>query len=244
MHDHHTDLPRTLHYDPAWIRANSLGENAIAMVESLAQRMTLLPGMRVLDLGCVNAITSIFLAREFGVTVWAVDSKVDPTKNAHRINAMHLSARVFPIRALATELPFAEEYFDAIVAVDSYLYYGTDDTYLDYIAKFLRAGGELGIVDACFREELLSINDAPEHLRPHFVDLWSKLHSIPWWKAHLGKSNAVSVNVAEEVPAARAIFSEYIKSNARHSLEADLITAIKQDHGEMIRLFRLVARKA
>jgi cyclopropane fatty-acyl-phospholipid synthase-like methyltransferase len=31
------------------------------------------PGMRVLDMGCGKALTSIFLANEFGVTVFAND---------------------------------------------------------------------------------------------------------------------------------------------------------------------------
>jgi cyclopropane fatty-acyl-phospholipid synthase-like methyltransferase len=35
--------------------------------------MDLKPSMRVLDLGCGRAMSSIFLHREFDVQVWAVD---------------------------------------------------------------------------------------------------------------------------------------------------------------------------
>jgi cyclopropane fatty-acyl-phospholipid synthase-like methyltransferase len=35
--------------------------------------MNLQPGMRVLDLGCGRALSSIFLHREFGLQVWAAD---------------------------------------------------------------------------------------------------------------------------------------------------------------------------
>lgn len=35
-----------------------------------------------------------------------------------------------PIHADARSLPFAAEFFDAIVCIDSFLYYGTDDLYL------------------------------------------------------------------------------------------------------------------
>lgn len=47
--------------------------------------MTLKPGMRILDMGCGNALTSIFLAKEFGVTVFANDLWVSPTDNWKRI---------------------------------------------------------------------------------------------------------------------------------------------------------------
>ena len=32
------------------------------------------PGMRVLDLGCGTAISSIFLAKEFGLQAWAAET--------------------------------------------------------------------------------------------------------------------------------------------------------------------------
>jgi cyclopropane fatty-acyl-phospholipid synthase-like methyltransferase len=39
----------------------------------------------VLDMGCGTALSSIFLAREFGVEVWAVDLWVPPYDNFTRI---------------------------------------------------------------------------------------------------------------------------------------------------------------
>jgi cyclopropane fatty-acyl-phospholipid synthase-like methyltransferase len=43
------------------------------LTEALSQVMTLEPGMRVLDMGCGRAVSSIFLAKEFGLQVWATD---------------------------------------------------------------------------------------------------------------------------------------------------------------------------
>jgi len=38
------------------------------------------------------------------------------------------------------------EFFDAIISIDSFMYYGTDDLYLSYLARFLKPGGKIGIV--------------------------------------------------------------------------------------------------
>ena len=72
-------FPLTAKYDPQWVRENALGENALCQVESLARRLPLRPGMRVLDLGCGKATSSIFLAREFGIQAWAADGATSST---------------------------------------------------------------------------------------------------------------------------------------------------------------------
>ena len=69
-----TDLfPRSAAYDEDWVNENRMGPNVLGLAESVAERMTLEPGMRVMDLGCGKALSSVFLAREFGVEVWATD---------------------------------------------------------------------------------------------------------------------------------------------------------------------------
>src|SRR5438132_733861 len=82
-----------------------------------------------------HAVSSIFLAREFGVTVWAVDRGVDPTENLQRIATMGCEDRVFPLRVDVRALPFPHAYFDAAIAVDSYPYFGTDERFLPFLAR-------------------------------------------------------------------------------------------------------------
>jgi cyclopropane fatty-acyl-phospholipid synthase-like methyltransferase len=61
-----------------------MGPNVLWPTEFLCEAMDLRAGMRVLDRGCGKALSAIFLAREFGVQVWAADLWISATENAPR----------------------------------------------------------------------------------------------------------------------------------------------------------------
>ncbi len=71
---------------PEWVVAStSGGANSLWLTEWLAAALDIRPGMRVLDLGCGRAASSIFLHREFGVQVWATDLWFSASENLQRI---------------------------------------------------------------------------------------------------------------------------------------------------------------
>ena len=101
-------FPRASQYNPEWILAGvSGGANPLWLTEWLCEAMNLRPGMRVLDLGCGRALSSIFLHREFGVQVWATDLWQSPSENLQRVRDAGVEDGVFPIHADARSLPFA-----------------------------------------------------------------------------------------------------------------------------------------
>jgi cyclopropane fatty-acyl-phospholipid synthase-like methyltransferase len=169
-------FPRSSQYSPEWILASaSGGANSLWLTEWLTNALDLQPGMRVLDLGCGRAASSIFLRREFGVQVWAIDLWCDASENGERVRDAGVEDGVFPLHADARSLPFATEFFDAIVSIDSYFYYGTDDLYLNYLARFLKPGGTIGIAGAGLVREIEG--SVPEHLSQWWTqDCWF-LHS-------------------------------------------------------------------
>jgi len=70
----HERFLRSNNYHSEWVVASaSGGAHSLWLTEWLTTEMDLRPGMRVLDLGCGRASSSIFLHREFGVEVWATD---------------------------------------------------------------------------------------------------------------------------------------------------------------------------
>jgi len=195
----HGRFPRSAKYDPEWVKSSaSGGANALWPTEWLAEAMDLRSGMRILDLGCGSAASSIFLRKEFGVQVWAIDLSADVTANARRIEDAGLAGGVFPLRCDARALPFASNYFDAIVAIDNFFYYGTDDLYLGSLTPFLKPGGQIGMAGAGLMQEIDGA--VPEHLREWWEkEMWC-LHSAAWWRRHWEKSGAVEVSVADAMP--------------------------------------------
>lgn len=191
------DLPRSAGWDPRLALEHLMGPNVLWLAESLSQVMDLRPGMRVLDLGCGKAISSIFLAKELGLQVWATDLWIGATDNLARIREAGVEDRVFPIHAEAHALPFAEGFFDAVVSLDAYQYFGTDDLYLASLARFMRPGGQIGIVCPSLVEELDAV---PKHLAPWWEPEFWCFHSPAWWRRHWERSGAVTVEHADLVP--------------------------------------------
>ena len=147
-------FPLSSKYDKDWMVRNSLGENVLYNLESLCEVLDLKPGMKVLDLGCGKAVSAIFLAKEFEVCVWAVDPNIPASDNYLRVKEMECEDNVLPLKLNARELPFPHEFFDVIIAVDSYMYFGTDAEFTEYISRFLKPDGQIGLVDICYSKEI------------------------------------------------------------------------------------------
>ncbi len=193
----HHRYVRSNAYDPDWVVRNQMGPHALWLTESLTEVMAIEPGMKVLDLGCGRAMSSIFLAREFGARVWATDLWIPAADNQARIVEAGLTDLVTPIHAEAHTLPFAADFFDAIVSFDAYQYFGTADLYLGYVLDFLKAGSQIGIVAPATTRELGA--EIPEALAPFWEWDFCCFHSPEWWRTHWAKTRKVVVDHADLV---------------------------------------------
>ena len=120
-----------IEFDDDLVMNNMMGPNALRILEEMIRDIDLKKGMRILDLGCGKGLTSIYLARKYDVTVYAVDLWISATENFQRFKEQGLEERIIPIHAEAHNLPFANDFFDAIVTIDSYQYFGHEEGYLD-----------------------------------------------------------------------------------------------------------------
>lgn len=242
------EFPRTNTYDVRWIARHQMGPHPLWLAESLGMVLEIQPGMRVLDLGCGNALTSIFYAKEFGATVWAADLWIDPSSNWERVRDAGLEDLILPIKAEAHALPFAEGYFDAIVSTDAYHYFGTDDLYLEDIVRFLRPEGRIGIIVPGVPDELHQI---PDTLREVWDPSFWSFHSPEWWRRHWERAGVVEVEIADRVPDGYALWREWSEALEVFDIEtADTgpepgfdLTLLKADTDGILGFTRVVARR-
>ena len=114
-------------YNKNFVDQNMMGPNSMVILEELLGKTKLKRGMKVLDLGCGKALSSIFLANEYGVQVFAVDLWINATENYERLRQVHAEDLVIPLHLDAHQLPFADGYFDAVISVDAYQYFGSNE---------------------------------------------------------------------------------------------------------------------
>jgi SAM-dependent methyltransferase len=233
-------FPRSAAYHPDWVIAAVSGAaNPLWMAEWLAEALELRQGMRVLDLGCGRAASSVFLHREYGVQVWATDLWFSASENLQRIRNAGVDDSVFPLHADARALPFAAEFFDAVISLDAFVYFGTDDLYLNTLARVVKPGGVIGIAGAGLVREIEE--SVPDHLRDWWTpDLWC-LHSAAWWRRHWGRTGIVNVTAADTMPDGWRLWLDWhhviAPSNAAE------IQALEADQGEYLGYVRVVGRR-
>ena len=231
---------RSNKYHPEWVIAGaSSGANTLWLTEWLTTGLAMKPGMRVLDLGCGRAMSSIFLRREFGVQVWATDLWFSPSENLRRILDAGVDDGVYPIHADARSLPFATDFFDAIISIDSFPYYGTDDHYLNYLARFVKPGGAIGIAGAGLMSELEG--PIPDSLKAWWEPSMWCLHSAPWWRRHWERTGILDIELADSMPEGWQLWLEWqvIVAPENH-VE---IHAVESDQGSCLGYVRAIGRR-
>ena len=239
-------FPRSNHYDPMWILNNSMGPHPLWQMEFLLQPFDLKPGMRVLDLACGRGMTSVFLAREYGVQVYALDLWEPPDRKWENAKTYGVERLVTPVYGDARNLPFAPEFFDAIVCINSFMYFGQDEAYLENILKFLRPGGRIGMILTSFVREIT--DGVPDHILEFLGDeLWT-WKTLSWWKNLWEKDGLVTIDVADTLPNGCVLWLHYHKAERAFGPPSpfhDETHIFKKDleNGEYMGFIRLVATK-
>ena len=202
------EYPRTKKYELSWIEKNWMGPNPLWLVEDLCEHLDLRPGMKVLDMGCGKGLTSVFLAKEYGVTVFANDLWISATDNLIRFEEAGVAHKVFPLRAEAHALPYAECFFDVAIAIDCYHYFGASESYfVDIFSKLVKPGGQFGIAVPGFRYEYEK--GYPETLEKLWMPELFTFHSKEWWRNLWEKTGLCEISACYEIDSPKEIWQPW-----------------------------------
>lgn len=197
--------------DDIW---RDIGPGGLYLVSLLAHELTLRPNSLVLDLGCGSSESSIYLAHNFKVKVIAADLWRDPSENARKIETRGHRANIIPLRLDASKpLPFAEEYFDAILCVNSLNFYGTDIAAIDRVARHLKKDGVFCSGGECLNEEftpdqIINPPDVYNFATPVWEEDFLTLHSPDWWANHIARSKELQLVSCKELEDGQRFYEE------------------------------------
>ncbi len=175
-----------------------MGPNPLWQLEELWDELRLQPGQRVLDIGPGRGATAVFLAREAGVSVDALDLWIPAAEAAANYRAAGVDDLVTPLHGdvRTTELP--EAGYDAIVSLDAWEYFGSDVYFLRRLVAALKPGGVLGFVTPSLRDDPYLIDPLPllADVAKFEVLTW---HPADWWAQHTAMTGDL-VDVRAWVP--------------------------------------------
>jgi SAM-dependent methyltransferase len=227
-------------YDKAFLLDTMMGPNAMRITEELAEYLPITPGMRILDLGCGMGISSILLAQKHDVTVFAADLWISPTENAKRFASLRLASKVFPFLVDSTkEIPFAHEYFDMIVSVDSYQYFGNDEGMLPKLLPFLKKDGLMAIAVPGFNRDFPE-GQLPPEVKPFWTPEWN-FYSCGWWRALWEKESGIAITVLREMDSCKQAWDEWLQSPNPHA-QSD-IPMMQAGAGKYFNIVQMIGRK-
>ena len=235
-------FPLSSKYDIEWLIDNEMGPCSVWLAEYLSEKVDLKPGMRILDLGCGKAVSSIFLVKEFGVQAWAIDLWINASENWKRIKESGVDSLAYPIHAEAHDLPFAYDFFDVIVSLDTYHYFGTQEMYLSSITRYLKPGGQIGIVVPGVKQEFESV--IPIKLKPYWEPYLFTHHTPEWWSQLWERSGMVTVEVADTMPNGYDVWLKWDKTlEEAEILKRNGDVELLEADGGNFTFTRIVARK-
>ena len=166
--------------------------------------------------------------------MFAVDLWISAAENFFRFQQAGVAHLTVPLQLDALVLPFAEGFFDAVVSIDAYHYFGNNTYFKDVLKPVLKPGGMVGISFPGMKSEIHE--NVPEEMKPFWepeaLEMW---HSIDWWRPkfepYLHPFQIAEMDCFEQA------WQEWLSCDNPYAVEDRQM--IETDHGRFMNLIKL-----
>lgn len=229
-------------YNTPKLQLKIMGPNPVKLEEELLIDSKIPECSVVCDLGSGQGLTSVFLAKEYGFTVYATDLWSNPEENRKFFDEMGLDrSQIIPVKADATDLPFEKDFFDAVISTDSYNYFGRDEHYLDEkLLPFVRSGGYIYIAIPGMKK------DCHENLPKELLLSWTPeqldyMHDLQYWKRIVESSQGAEVVTVEEMESNSEVWADWLRQENEYAVGDR--KAMYAGGGKYLNFIKIVLRK-
>ena len=219
-----------------------MGPNPIKLEEELLLDNLIPKNAVVCDLGSGQGLTSIFLTKEYGFTVYAADLWSDPDENRKFFDSMGIDKdKLIPVKADATDLPFEKEFFDAVVSTDSYNYFGRDEKFLDdKLLPFVKSGGYIYIAIPGMKK------DCHDALPPELLLSWTPeqlyyMHDVEYWSDMVSKCKGADVISVNEMESNDEVWADWIAQENEYAIGDR--KAMEAGGGKYLNFIKIILKK-
>ena len=220
-----------------------MGPNSMRLLDEMLRKYPLKAGSRVMDLGCGMGITSLFLAREANVNVFATDLWIPATQNAENFRKWGIDGQVIPIHADATDLPYAEGYFDAIVSIDAFHYFAAKKGFFrEKILPYLKHDGVLIVAMPGLKNELEG--EPADNLLEWMEgskDDYDTFHCRKWWLDLIGEGEDFEVVMDFDLDCFDEAWDDWFRSGHEYGIKDRAF--FDRGMGEYLSFIGLVIRR-
>lgn len=196
-----------------------MGPNSVTILNELLTYMSLPEQGKILDLGCGKSLTSVALSQITNAKIYALDLWIAANENGARFEKLNTKNNIIPTQSNILDQPFPENFFDTIISIDSYHYFGNNDNILDtYIAPLVKTNGIIALAFPGLKK------DIHDNIPPQLLQYWSKddfecFHDIEWWKKLFSHSTKTTLLSIQEMKCFDNAWNDWLDSGNPYSID-------------------------
>ena len=189
-------------------------------------------GNKILDIGC--GTYPYFLARTYFNQKFAID-QIPPKQAKGDIQWATIDLNNQPT------LPYADDYFDAVISVDAYEYFGESESYMDEkLAPLVKKGGIIAIAVPGVKNELNGACPLEMSYSWTAEDLTS-FHSCEWWRELLSKSKKIEIESVSEMQGFDEFWNDWLACDNEYAVRDR--PAMEAGAGKYMNFVSIIAKK-